>query len=159
MIFAVAFQMQLSTRPFPDFLSIWGLTPKVKLDSLHRGEQFDASLRRAAMEHTAARRFRAGPSRPGFFFAGGGPVSSFRASDCFLFADDSPRTVRWTGDGKCRSSFQAQNPSSARTICHQDWRQTLILVLPATWDRVSRLPAPALPECWLRIRNRKSRRR
>jgi len=45
----MARQMHRINRPFPNFLSIWGLTPEVKLDSLHRGEQFDASLRRTAM--------------------------------------------------------------------------------------------------------------
>jgi len=45
----MARQVHLHLCPFPLFLSIWGLTPKVKLDSLDRGQQFDASLRRTAM--------------------------------------------------------------------------------------------------------------
>ena len=36
--------------------------------------------------------------------------------------------------------------------------RTPVPASPATWGQVSRLPAPILAECWLRIRNRTSRR-
>ena len=76
----MARRMHLPNRPFPNFLFIWGLTPKVKLDSLHRGLPIrrQSAPRRDdnAPQHDAS---EPGPQGPVSFWGESPPLAFVRA--------------------------------------------------------------------------------
>src|SRR6266852_1021142 len=77
----------------------------------------------------------------------------------FRVADHSSRIAGFDRGWNVAGAYLSADPRRyAQTSCWTDRPRTLIPALLATWGQANRLQAPTLAKCWLRIRNRTSRR-